>query len=105
MKYWRVNNEMCGHEKFRDIFYRIVDLTDIDKNELSLKDIKAFVAHDLSLSQTNPRLKFAIVTDDETLQGMVAFYEFEGHEIPWEIELFPTLEDAREWLASYMSEI
>jgi len=92
-------NEMCGHEKFDNIAYRIVDLTGIDENQVTVDDVKTIVAHDLALSKINSKLKFAVITENESLQGLAALYELESNTIPWEFRQFTTLQKARVWVS------
>ena len=90
---------MFGDERFDEIRYRILDLTDVCKFEINRNDVASFTAHSYALRKSNAFLKLAIVADNDKLKAMAEIYKKQNAETSWEIEIFSSLAHAREWIA------
>lgn len=91
-------NEMCGDERFDDINYRLVDLLDVEKVASTIEDIDAIIALDMVSSIFNKKIKLAIVSSDEGMQALAAYFISQADELPWDIHSFSAVEEAREWV-------
>ncbi len=92
-------NEMYGNVKFDGISYRIVDLSEVDEIIVAVEDVKKLVAHEVVPSMSNSKLKFAVVSTNEKLPELLAAFKHKGGNIPWEIKIHSTIEEAREWVS------
>ncbi len=90
---------MTGDERFYDIRELILDGFSISKNLITDKDIEVFTAMAIGQSKSNPYIKNAVVLNPtEELSALAAYYQLLGNSTGWEIKLFKTETEARNWL-------
>ncbi len=92
--YSKINNS----PRFDDIHYIIFDMLEMNSPDYTVSDTERFAYMDRAGAISNPNIRMAIVCVDEGALAMSSFYQSETKDSPWQVELFQSLEDAREWL-------
>lgn len=92
-------NSMCGDARFDDIDYRIVDFRSIEKLNITVDETKIIAHHDIASAKSNPRIRLAIVSGDESVRALSALYESEAAEVSWKIQIFSSMDKARLWVS------
>ena len=93
-------NEIYGDERFDEINYQIMDLSEVDEITVSADDVDMIVDHEINPLKSNPNVKFVFVSTNKVMPELVVEYKRIGKHLPWEIKLFATLEEAREWISN-----
>lgn len=89
---------MSADPRFDDLCGIIIDTREITENIASTEHIERLVAISRIMSTMNPRIRNAIVLNhDENTNALAGFYTFLAEELVWEIEMFRTMDEAREW--------
>ena len=96
----RSNLDIYGDERFDEMRYQIIDLTEIEGLKVSEEDMKRIAAYDEAAAITNPYVKVAVVATDRAAQELSSFYDNESAESPWKTMLFNTVDEARLWIAA-----
>jgi hypothetical protein len=86
-----------GDRRFDDIRYTINDFLGIDGHNITDHDILLFVGFARGAYATNPDVKIAVVTTDESIIELVKQSVEPPLSEPYPIEIFPSLEHARRW--------
>lgn len=90
--------EKSGDARFDDIRFIIADWLQATDIEISPEDVKHLVACLRSISRLCPNAKNAsIVNRDETGNSLVAWYKYLADDLSWDIGIFHSEEEAREW--------
>lgn len=90
---------MTNDPRFDDIRELLLDGFLIKENLTTQDDIAMITAIAKAQSITNPFIKNAVVVNPgEDSQALAAYYQFLSESTGWEIELFKTENDARNWL-------
>lgn len=91
-----------GDPRFDDLQYVIVNLVDAVESTMSPEDIRTLAAYNKAMGETNPRIKNAVVSyvGDESREALAVFYALLAEELPWEVEIFKSVEAARKWVKS-----
>ena len=77
----------------------IADGSALGQNLVSEKDIEKLAALAVAHAKTNPKIRNALImSSDESSQSLAAFYSFLAEEIDWDVELFHSEQEARDWL-------
>ena len=96
---YQASLKMSGDSRFDRLRAIIIDASTLRETKVSEKDIEKIAALTTALSKTNPRIKNAVVmAQDESSQSLSAFYKFLSDNIDWEVEIFHTEQEARQWL-------
>ncbi len=90
--------KVYGDPRFDDLTYVINDFSDIEGVALDERNIKKVAYLDKASARTNPRIKIAFVTRNPAFFGYAEMYMKFVDELPWQTEIFSSLEEAREWL-------
>ncbi|WPJ97308.1 hypothetical protein SH580_06255 [Coraliomargarita algicola] len=99
------NFEIFGDERFDDIRYQIVDLTAVEKVEVTQNHMRKVAHLDMAAARSNPRVKIAVITtstDGKLLSDTYDQY-IEGKS-PWSTQIFPTLAQAEDWVKTEIEE-
>lgn len=100
-----INNNMIlyGDPRLDDLKFVIIDFTDTTQVEdFTERDIMQISASDKAAAISNPRIRVAIVVNQESLGTLAAFYTAHSRESPWEIEIFQDLAKAKIWVLSFL---
>jgi hypothetical protein len=93
------NFKIFGDERFDDLRYQIADLTGVEKFDFNAKHMRKIAHLDMAASQTNPRIKVAIVTTSEIGVELTRVYEkYTSEKSSWDTGIFANLKDAETWL-------
>ncbi|WP_157117980.1 hypothetical protein [Oceanicoccus sagamiensis] len=88
-----------GSAKADDLHTIICDWTLADIADMTVADLDRLVAHVGAWAKTSPDVKQAVVMPgDESRQGLASMYGFLSDNLPWQVEVFASLEEARAWL-------
>jgi len=95
------NNEFYGDPRSEDIFYQLVDGSQIEKLELDESALELLAATDYAAALTIRQLKIAFVA---TRPEIIAFFqtyidhanEFNSN---WQYKTFNNIDSARRWIA------
>ena len=90
--------DMYGDERFDRLRYGLVDFTQAESFEMDNKETKIVAYMDKAAARSNPNLKIAIVAPQDVINKLANAYATFGEVSPWEIEVFDTLDEARQWL-------
>lgn len=93
------NFEIFGDERFDDIRYQIVDLTAVEKVEVTQNHMRKVAHLDMAAARTNPRVKIAVVTTEDDGKLISDIYDqYTEGKSPWVTQVFATLAEAKAWL-------
>lgn len=91
--------KVSGDPRFDDIRYVIGDWTESGSNTIGIDDVERLAACMKAVAKSNPYIKNATVMDaDEERAALVGLYLFLTEDIPWEVDAFKTLEEAKFWV-------
>ncbi len=86
-----------GDHRFDTIRYSINDFLFVEQYEISEADVRKFAAFGKGAAITNPRIRIAAITNDESIKSLLRIYTSPPL-ASFPMEIFPTLEAARAWL-------
>lgn len=93
--------ELSADPRFDSLRFVYGDWRNLTGMDIDLKDVEEMVAYTEAFAKSNPSVKHAIIMSNlETPQAFAGMYKFLSEHLPWETELFHTLEDAQAWLGS-----
>lgn len=92
------NLEIYGDDRFDSLAYELVDLSQAERLELTETQVKKIAYLDKATARSNPDMRVALVSKMELIKELFEMYARYSEESPWEIEIFETVEEAREWL-------
>ncbi len=87
-----------GDPRFDELKYVINDFSQVEGVELDELNIKKVAYLDKASARSNPKIKIAFVTQNEAFYEYAALYSKFVEDLPWQTEVFPSLEQAREWV-------
>ena len=91
-------DSMVGHENFDSLRSVITDFSTADKLGVSAVDIDKIVSIAYALSQSNSRVRSAIVANQESAQALSNLFIVLAERLPWDRKLFTNIDDAKAWL-------
>lgn len=86
--------------RFDEIHYIIDDLSEITGHELSEETLTHLAAINYGAYASNPNCRIVYVTTDEVLAGRLKTILISGGMTSFQVEIRPTVADARDWLDS-----
>ena len=96
------NNEISTIPHFSELEYEIVNFNNVIEFPIESNVIRVIAEQDAELYKINSNIKVAIVANQNVMKGLTnmykTYFEISGNDISWEIEIFDTIEDAREWI-------
>lgn len=89
-----------GDPGFDDLRYLLSDWSTVKETNISTEDVRKLVAYVSSMARTNDKIMNAsVMSKDETGQALVSFYQFLARDLPWEMQYFYNVRDARDWFS------
>lgn len=96
--------ELHRHRNFDQLKYSINDFSEVTglATGMNTSQLDDLTAPSIGASMCNPNLHVAIVTQNEQLQELARRYMSAASDV-WPAEIFPTLDAARQWIATSIS--
>ena len=94
---FRVGGLISSNLKYESLNFVISDFLKVTSLTTSELDIKNISTLDAIPSILNPNIKFAVVSNNDNIQGMVMKYIDFMSVNEWEIKIFDALEESMEW--------
>lgn len=91
-------SKFYGDSKFDKINYLIINLLQVVKLDMTDSDLHVVGAMDAAAAKSNPKIRIAVITNNETILNLFASYEKGANRSPWEVKYFPSVNDANKWL-------
>lgn len=107
--YWKYSGEVTGEEiiststeiygspRFDQLRYKLVDFSEATSITISEDEVKRITFQHAASSQTNSRIKNAIVINPNDERTKI-FVEILSKHSNWEVKAFSSLEEANQWL-------
>lgn len=93
------NLDIFGDERFDNLRFQIVDLTNVDSLEVTEKHMRKIAHLDMAAARSNPRVKVAVVTTSDEGLGITNYYDQQTAEkSPWTTKIFSTFKEAQAWV-------
>lgn len=94
----RSSLDMAGDPRFDYTHYVLGDWSRYQYSTISQEDVRTLIAIMKSVCMICPLVKNAtVIRPDRTGNALVAFYKMLGEDLPWDIEIFHSFEDAYDW--------
>lgn len=93
----RANREIYGDERFDEIRYQIVNLTRVERFDVTPADMAVMAENDHAAARANPSVKVAVAASDETIRQLSLYYEAQSSDSAWDQQVFDTLSEAESW--------
>lgn len=91
--------KLQGDRRFDAVRYSINDFLSVEGHDVSPGDVKKFAAYGMGAAKSNPNIRIAAITADETLISLLRLYASPPLS-PYPLAVFASLVDARHWLAT-----
>ncbi len=92
------NHEIYGDSRFDEMAYQIVDLTDVERFDVTEDDMAVIAANDRAAALSRADVKVAVATRDDIARQLSSLYEAASVTSPWVQQVFETVAAAREWV-------
>ncbi|MFP4157421.1 MAG: hypothetical protein ACLFU4_07365 [Opitutales bacterium] len=92
------NEDIYGDPRFDDLRYQLVDLTQVERFEVSESDIRKLAFFDAAAARSNPRIRLGIIAGNASGRAISDAYRGSIQNPPWEHQVFETREAAEHWL-------
>ena len=86
------------HPDFAPGMPQLCDLSDVENVDVTYGDLKAVVEWAMGRAERFGRSKVAVVASEPVVFGVTRMYSVLAQELPTEIRVFRTREDAMRWL-------
>lgn len=98
----RINDEMCGSERFDSLDYFVRDLSRIKMNRLQPSDLLEAAYINQVASSYKPHLRGAFIVSDPVTESHVQNYIQQSRQAgnPWEMRIFHDPAAALQWAAA-----
>jgi len=94
----RANQEIYRDPRFDRLNYQIVDLTAVERFDVTEDDMALIAINDRAAARSKPSVRVAIAAADEIIKDLSAFYDAVMVGSPWHQRIFDSMSEAREWL-------
>lgn len=94
----RANQEIYRDPRFPGLTYQIVDLTAVERFDVTEDDMALVALHDRAAARSTQSVRVAIAAADEIIKDLSAFYDAVMVGSPWHQRIFDSIGEAREWL-------
>ncbi len=98
MELLAANHAIYGDPRFDQMAYQIVDLTEVERFDVTEEDMIVIAANDRAAALSRADVKVAIATRNEIVRQLSALYDAASATSPWEQQVFETVADARAWV-------
>ena len=95
-----ISTVIHGDKRFLDIHYRVYDFMNVTSFISQNTTVSDLVEVDRQAASWDKKLKIAILTKDEKILHRAIDFATNIKAIHWQIEMFPTYEDAMLWCKS-----
>jgi hypothetical protein len=92
------NEEIYGDPRFDDLRYQLVDLTEVERFDVSDTDIRKLAFFDAAAARSNPRIRLGIIASDTSGRAISDAYRASIQDATWEHRFFEEREAAEQWL-------
>ncbi len=90
--------EISGDERFDYTHFVLGDWSQYRHANVSQENVRRLVAVMKAVCQITPNVKNAtVIRPDNTGNALFALYKMLADELPWQIEIFHSLEEAYDW--------
>lgn len=90
---------IAGEELFDSTHFVVGDWLEYENAYVSDNHVKTLVAMMKTICQICPNVRNAtVIRPDHTGNALMAFYKMLAEDLPWEIEIFHTMDEAYDWL-------
>jgi len=89
-----------SHEQFDSVRYLLVDFLEVGTFDITTEALEEIGAMDYAAALSNPKVKVAMVSDDDAVRDMLSSYEKTAQESPWPLRYFGSIKEAREWITT-----
>lgn len=90
--------DILGDPRFVDLRYQIVDISNVEHFKLSSDDMDEAGALDEAATLSNLRIIVAVVAASDDAVKIAKMYQSAMRQAKWPVEIFRTMDDAREWI-------
>jgi head-tail adaptor len=94
----RANQEIYRDPRFHGLTYQIVDLTGVERFDVTEDDMAMIAVQDRAAARSRPSVRVAVAAADEIIKDLSAFYDAVMVGSPWHQRIFDSMSEAREWL-------
>lgn len=94
------NHALYRDPRFAHIGYQICDFTEVVRFPIASKTVYKIAKTDREMSQRNPNIKVAVISNDKVMEGLNRMYQLVGENSPWKSQLFTDEQSARAWIES-----
>jgi hypothetical protein len=94
----RANQEIYRDPRFHRLTYQIVDLTAVERFDVTEDDMAMIAVQDRAAARSKPSVCVAVAAADEIIKDLSAFYDAVMVGSPWHQRIFDSIGEAREWL-------
>jgi head-tail adaptor len=94
----KANQETYRDPRFHRLTYQIVDLTAVERFDVTEDDMALVAVHDRAAARSRPSVRVAVAAADEIIKDLSAFYDAVMVGSPWHQRIFDSISEAREWL-------
>jgi hypothetical protein len=94
----RSNQEIYGDPRFQGLTYQIVDLTAVERFDVTEDDMAMVALLDRAATPSKPGVRVAIAAADEMIKDLSAFYDAVMVGSSWHQRIFDSISEARAWL-------
>lgn len=93
------NLSIFGDERFDELRYQIVDLTQVTAVEATESHMRKIAHLDMAAALTNPRIKIAVVFPASPIANEFhqQYLKYTDNKSPWETKAFANLAAAKAW--------
>lgn len=88
--------------RFIDAKYGIVDFINVDDFPVDSDVIQQLAISDTRAYKINPNMKLAVLANKSVMTGLAnmykTYFELNNNEKSWELKIFETEDEAREWI-------
>ena len=76
----------------------IINLLHVDKFDAKDRDLLSVGAMDSVAAISNPKIRVAVISNDEDILNLFTSYEEESAGSPWKVKYFSSVNHANKWL-------
>ena len=93
-------SQFYKNEQFDLIRYLLINFLEVETFNVSTETLREIGAMDYAAAISNPRVRVAMVSDNDAILDILPSYEKGSQESPWPIRYFRSIKDAREWITT-----
>lgn len=90
--------EVYNHPEVSGFLYSISDFTDVTGSSLSILGTVKASRYDMKLVKFSPLIKLALISDKRKITDFITIYGKEMEASDWDVKLFESLDQARDWI-------